>query len=108
MKETASLFLSRRLDRIRVVGIEEPVQIHEVLETMEHAPDALHQKVDLFHKALDLFNSRRWNDAGKLFYQIYKQFPGDGPSVFYFNRCKEYLKNEPLPDWDGVFNMAEK
>jgi class 3 adenylate cyclase/uncharacterized membrane protein len=108
MKETAGLFLSRRLDRIRVVGIEEPVQIYEVLETMEHAPQALRQKVELFHKALDLFNSRHWNDAGKLFYQIYKQFPGDGPSVFYFNRCKQYLKNEPLPDWDGVFNMAEK
>jgi class 3 adenylate cyclase/uncharacterized membrane protein len=108
MKETAGKFLSRRLDRIRVVGINEPVQIHEVLETMEHAPQALHQKVELFHKALDLFESRRWNDAGKLFYQIYKNFPNDGPSALYFNRCRQNLKNEPSPDWDGVFNMAEK
>jgi len=108
MKETAGKFLSRRLDRIRVVGINEPVQIHEVLETMEHAPQALHQKVGLFHKALDLFESRRWNDAGKLFYQIYKNFPDDGPSALYFNRCRQNLKNEPPSDWDGVFNMAEK
>jgi len=108
MKETAGKFLSRRLDRIRVVGINEPVRIYEILETMDHAPQALHQKVELFHKAMGLFETRRWNDAGKLFYQIYKQFPGDGPSVFYFNRCKQNLKNEPSPDWDGVFNMAEK
>jgi adenylate cyclase len=108
MKETAGRFLSRRLDRIRVVGIEEPMQIHEILETMEHASEALHQKVDTFHKALDLFMARRWNDAGKLFYHILKEFPDDGPSGLYFNRCRQYLKNEPLPDWDGVFNMAEK
>jgi class 3 adenylate cyclase/uncharacterized membrane protein len=108
VKETAGKFLSRRLDRIRVVGINEPVQIHEVLETMEHAPQALHQKVELFHKALDLYQSRQWNDAGKLFYQIYKEFPDDGPSALYFNRCRQNLKNEPSSDWDGVFNMAEK
>jgi len=108
LKETAGRFLSRRLDRIRVVGINEPVQIYEVMETMDYASQALHQKVDLFHKALGLFESRRWNDAGKNFYQIYKQFPDDGPSALYYNRCRQYLKNEPLPDWDGVFNMAEK
>jgi class 3 adenylate cyclase/uncharacterized membrane protein len=108
MKETAGRFLSRRLDRIRVVGINEPVQIHEVLETMEHAPQALRQKVELFHKALDLFESRRWNEAGKRFSQIYKQFPDDGPTVLYYNRCRQYSKNEPSSDWDGVFNMAEK
>jgi class 3 adenylate cyclase/uncharacterized membrane protein len=108
IKETAGRFLSRRLDRIRVVGIEEPVQIHEVLETMENAPEALYKKVDLFHKALDLFESRRWSDAGKRFYQIYKQFPDDGPSIVYYNRCRQYIKNAPSSDWDGVFNMAEK
>jgi class 3 adenylate cyclase len=108
MKETAGRFLSRRLDRIRVVGIEEPVQVYEVLETMESAPEALHKKVELFHKALNLFESRRWNDAGKWFYHILIQFPNDGPSSLYLNRCRQYLKNEPLSDWDGVINMAEK
>jgi class 3 adenylate cyclase len=108
IKETAGWFLTRRLDRIRVVGINEPVQIYEVLESMEYATPALRQKVDLFHKALELFEARRWNDAGKGFYQILKQFPDDGPSKLYVNRCRQYITNAPLPDWDGVFNMVEK
>jgi len=108
ISETAGWFLTRRLDRIRVVGIKEPVRICEILETMEHSTEALRQKVDLFHNALELFESRRWSDAGKSFYRILKQFPDDGPSILYFNRCKQYLKSEPLPDWDGVFNILEK
>jgi class 3 adenylate cyclase len=108
IRETAGWFLTRRLDKIRVVGIKEPVQIYEVLETMEYSTQALRQKIDHFHSALDFFEARRWNDAGKGFLQILKQFPDDGPSSLYVNRCRQYIKNEPLPDWDGVFNMDEK
>ena len=108
VRETADQFLTRRLDRIRVVGIKEPVQIYEVLETTEHAPDALRQRVELFHKALKLFEVRHWSDAGKGFYQLMKQFPDDGPAGLYLNRCREYIKNEPAEDWDGVFNILEK
>jgi class 3 adenylate cyclase/uncharacterized membrane protein len=108
INETGGWFLTRRLDRIRVVGIKEPVRICEILETMEHSTEALRHKVDLFHDALELFESRLWNDAGKKFLQILKQFPDDGPSILYLNRCRQYLKSAPLPDWDGVFNILEK
>jgi adenylate cyclase len=108
INETAGWFLTRRLDKIRVVGIKEPVRICEILETMEHSTEELRHKVDLFHEALELFESRLWNDAGKKFLQILNQFPDDGPSVLYLNRCRQYLKSAPLPDWDGVFNINEK
>jgi len=108
IKETAGWFLTRRLDRIRVVGINEPVQIYEILETMEYSTEALRKKVNLFHKALDLFESRRWSDAEKIFSQTLEQFPDDGPSSLYLDRCRQYITKEPLPDWDGVFNMVEK
>jgi class 3 adenylate cyclase len=108
IKETAGRFLTRRLDRIRVVGINEPVQIYEILETMENAPQALQQKVDLFHKALALFEERHWKNAEQGFFHILEQFPDDGPSNLYLNRCRQFITHEPLPDWDGVFNMNEK
>jgi class 3 adenylate cyclase len=108
IKETAGWFLTRRLDQIRVVGINEPVRIYEILETMEYSTHEMRQKIDLFHKSLELFESRQWNDAGKGFYKILKQYPDDGPSALYMNRCKQFLKNEPLPDWDGIFNILEK
>jgi len=108
VKETANLFLTRRLDRIRVVGINEPVQIYEILETMENASQELQQKIDLFHKAKDLFEERHWKPAEQGFYHILEQFPDDGPSSLYLNRCRQFISHEPLPDWDGVFNMNEK
>jgi adenylate cyclase len=108
IKETANRFLTRKLDRIRVVGINEPVQIHEVLETMEHAPEALQQKVFLFHKALNLFETHHWKNAEQGFLHILEQFPDDGPSSLYLNRCRQFITHEPLPNWDGVFNMDEK
>ena len=106
--ETGTRFLTRKLDRIRVVGINEPVRIYEILETMEHAPPALHQRVDLFHRALSLFESRSWADAGKAFNQVLKLSPDDGPSLLYLDRCRQYQQKEPDSGWDGVFDMIEK
>ncbi|MDR1802760.1 MAG: ECF-type riboflavin transporter substrate-binding protein [Treponema sp.] len=108
IRETAGWFLTRRLDRIRVVGIKEPVQIYEILETMEHSTEALRHKVNLFHNALDLFEERNWKSAEQGFYHILEQFPDDGPSGLYLNRCRQYIANKPSPDWDGVFNILEK
>jgi class 3 adenylate cyclase/uncharacterized membrane protein len=108
IKETEGKFLTRRLDRIRVVGMNEPVQIYEILETVEDAPQALQQKVDLFYRALDLFEQRHWKSAGQGFYHILEQFPDDGPSSLYLSRCRQYIKKEPTFDWDGVFNILEK
>jgi len=108
IRETAGWFLTRRLDRIRVVGIKEPVQIYEILETMEHSTETLRHKVNLFHNALDLFEERNWKSAEQGFYHILEQFPDDGPSGLYLNRCRQYIANKPSPDWDGVFNILEK
>ena len=90
------------------MGINEPVQIYEILETMEHAPEALHQKVDFFHKAMDLFEARRWNDAMEEFNRVIEQYPGDGPALLYLDRCRQFLQYPPDNDWDGVFNFEEK
>jgi class 3 adenylate cyclase/uncharacterized membrane protein len=108
IRETAGWFLTRRLDRIRVVGIKESVQIYEILETMEHSTETLRRKVNLFHSALDLFEERHWKSAEQGFYHILEQFPDDGPSGLYLNRCRQYIKKGPLSDWDGVFNIVEK
>jgi class 3 adenylate cyclase len=108
IKETGDCFLSRKLDRIRVVGINEPVRIYEIMETNENATSAMHEKKTLFHNAHALFESRRWADAERAFNHVLKQFPGDGPSTLYVDRCRQYQKKEPAAGWDGVFNMIEK
>jgi len=108
IKETGDKFLTRCLDKIRVVGINEPVRIYEVIDIMEKAPITLIEKIDIFHQALYLFEKRNWNEAGKKFRQVLKLFKYDGPSQLYYNRCLLYLKNEPPAKWDGVYNMQQK
>jgi len=108
IQETKSKLLTRRLDRVRVVGINEAVRIHEIIEIKADASDALFEQVYLFHKALDLFEARNWQDAEAAFNQVLKTYPNDGPSKHYIKRCQQYQKFPPAADWDGSFNITEK
>jgi len=106
--EAKGKLLTRRLDRIRVVGINEVVCIHEILELKADASDALFGQVYLFNKAMDLFEARNWKDAEEAFNQVLKLNPNDGPSKHFVERCRQYQEFPPAADWDGIFNITEK
>jgi class 3 adenylate cyclase len=108
IQETEGKILTRQLDRIRVVGINEPVRIYEVLDTIAEAEASLLEHVDLFNRAHALFEERNWKDAEKSFTLLLSLFPGDNPSQLYLDRCRKYKDNPPEKDWDGVFNLTEK
>jgi Adenylate cyclase, family 3 (some proteins contain HAMP domain) len=108
IQETKGKLLTRRLDHVRVVGINEVVRIHEILELKAEASDALFEQVYLFHKALDLFEARSWKDAETAFNEVLKLYPEDGPSKHFMERCHQYQEFPPAADWDGSFNISEK
>jgi adenylate cyclase len=108
IQETKGRLLTRRLDCVKVVGINEAVRIHEILELKAEASDSLFERVYLFHKALDLYEERNWKDAQDAFNQVIKMFPDDGPSPLYLERCRQYLEFPPQTDWDGIVNLTEK
>jgi adenylate cyclase len=108
VQQTGERFLTRRLDRIRVVGMNEPVRIYELLALAENADPSLKKKLDLFHNALELFEKRDWSVAAATFRRILDISPNDPPSVLYFNRCRSYLEHSPDSSWDGVYNLKEK
>jgi adenylate cyclase len=106
--ETSGCFLTRRLDRIKVVGINEIVRVNEVLEIKTDASDSLLELVYQFHKALELFEVRNWKDAELAFTRILKQFPDDGPSRLYNYRCRKFREYPPLANWNGSFELTVK
>jgi class 3 adenylate cyclase len=108
IRETEGKILTRKLDRIRVVGINEPVRIYEVLDIASEAGDALNEQVELFHRAHALFEERNWKDAEKLFKLFLSLVPGDPVTSLYLDRCRHFTDNPPEKDWDGVFNLTEK
>jgi class 3 adenylate cyclase len=108
IKETGENLLSRRLGWIRVVGIRKPVRIYEVLELTQDAGPPLRKLVELFHYALNIFESREWKKAESAFIVILKYFPNDNPSKLYLKYCRHFFQTPPPNNWDGVINIREK
>lgn len=66
-------------------------------------------KLLIFYKeGLECYRKRDFSTALNYFQKCLEIDPEDGPSKVYAERCKEYIKNPPSPDWDGVFDMKTK
>jgi len=108
VRETGDKLLTRKLDRVRVVGIHEPVRLHELLDTVEDASEQQKKIVNVFHEALDNFEKRNWKLAADGFREILAINADDYPSKMYFERCEEFIKKGPEDTWDGVYNLTSK
>jgi adenylate cyclase len=105
--------LFRELDLIRVKGKLQPVTVYELfghrldLQQEGTLADA-EARLAEFEKARRLYRQRQWSQAQSVFQSILNIWPNDGPSIVYLKRCQDYLADEPLPEWDGVFTMTHK
>jgi class 3 adenylate cyclase len=107
IKETNDKLLVRQLDNIRVVGINEPIHIYEILDIKSEASHILKELVDQFNNAFEFFKAHNWEKAKNSFEVLLKVYPDDGPSRLYLERCRQYLLNPPGAAWDGVFDLRE-
>lgn len=107
-REAEDDFAARKLDRVRVVGVSEPVRLFEIIDELTELPEETRQLLDEFHQGLDLFEGREFGEAGGHFSRLNREFPDDGPSKTYFDRCTKFQKEPPPSNWDGVFNLTAK
>ncbi len=101
-------FTVRKLDRVRVVGINTPVRLYELIEEKSRTDQQTLEAVEVFHEALDLFEEKKWEKAGEVFSKVLDILPNDGPARTYLERCRDYKKKPPKESWDGVFNLTTK
>ena len=101
-------FTARQLDRVRVVGINTPVRLYELVEEKSMTDTETLEAMDIFHSALNIFEEREWVKAQKNFSRVLKIFPEDGPSKKYIQRCIDNMQKPPGKDWDGVFSLTMK
>jgi adenylate cyclase len=106
--EAGDDFIFRRLDRVRVVGINKPVRLFELVDERTQTDGATKEALDAFEEGLTLFEQREWERAHKNFEQTLAARPDDGPATFFAKRCKEFQKKAPPANWDGVFNLNMK
>jgi adenylate cyclase len=104
--EIGGEFVCRSLDRVRVVGINTPLRLYELLEPGNGAagPDAL----AAWEQALALYEKREFKAAGAIFGSLARGNGQDGVARYYAGLCRDYGAAPPPADWDGVNNLTQK
>jgi adenylate cyclase len=106
--EIGDEFICRVLDRVRVVGINTPVMIYELLGLRSETGAAELDTLARWEEALALYEKRKFRKAGALFNSIATGTTTDGAARFYVDRCRAYIAAPPPDDWDGITNLSQK
>jgi adenylate cyclase len=108
MLATDGRFVTRPLGRVRVVGRQEPVVLHELIATRDEPERSDAGLLDMFEAARSDFEAGRFNDAATGFRAALTMTDGkDGPSSFFLGTA-ERLAAAPPPSWDGVLVFESK
>ncbi len=99
--------IARELDLIRVKGKTQPVKVYELLALA--SDDQPHRDLlSRFEKGLAAYRGGEWLGAIEIFQQLLVDYPQDGPSQVFIERCLNLLARPPEGAWDGVFVMKTK
>ncbi len=106
--EHKGVLLARRLDQVRVVGINTPVQLYNILGVKAELDENLVESVKLFHQGLDLYLQKDFENARKIFDMATRKYPDDETAAVFSARCMSFMEKGVPADWDGVINMTSK
>jgi len=107
--DTKGVFLGRRLDRVRVVGINTPVQLYNVMAVKKEAKDEDIKLVEVFEKGISLYRDRDYKGALEAFKECKKIKDNDEPTNLYIERMEELCSNPELAaSHDDIVNMTSK
>ncbi|MFH2099540.1 MAG: tetratricopeptide repeat protein, partial [Pseudomonadota bacterium] len=99
---------ARELDAVNVVGRSLPVAIFEIIGMKDEIPEEKRRLVEHYARGLAAYRARQFKEAYGHFKNALALDPGDGPSKTMQERCREYHKTPPPPDWDGSYTMTSK
>jgi adenylate cyclase len=98
-------FAWRKLDRVAVVGRNEPLEIYELLGLTKELPEGVLKIAEKYMQALEHYFRRDFEVALALLAEISES---DSPSGVLLKRITE-LQNLPLgASWNGVFKATSK
>ncbi|NLM00457.1 MAG: adenylate/guanylate cyclase domain-containing protein [Treponema sp.] len=106
--ENEGKLVARRLDKVRVVGIKQPVQLYNIVGLKSEMSNEELESVKIFHQGMDRYLQRDFVNAKKLFNLSHNTFSDDGPALVFADRCDELIKKGVGEDWTGVVNMTSK
>jgi adenylate cyclase len=97
-------FAARRLCRVRVVNIAEPVDLYELVSTGDHRRPDQQERYD---RALNAFERGDFGHAAEVLGELLREHPGDGPAAILLERINCALSDETAT-LDTVWELPGK
>jgi len=98
----------RKLDRVRLKGKKEPVELFE----LQSLTGSINEQQALCNKhyqdGYELYVEGIWKGAINSFDMGLAYMEDDGPCLNMIERCKSFLENPPAENWIGVYDMTSK
>ena len=101
-------FIFRGLSRVRVVGIDTPLRLYELLSLREEVSQGTLDMVENWEKGFRAYETRDFTTAKNVFSAIYNKDVNDKVAKLYLERCEKYLAAPPEKWDDGIDNLTEK
>ena len=112
-------FIVRSLDRVRVVNVNTPIRLYELLETREEASAELLQYVADWEKAFAAFEAKDYKTAAEQFKALAVQNEKDNVVRYYLDLLENFFLKGKYPTAsddagveynveDGVFKLLQK
>jgi adenylate cyclase len=98
--QLGSEFDVRRLSKVRVVNIDEPVDLYEV---SAGGRENFRDRKNRYEQALDFFEKQDYNEAARILGTLLADYPGEGPSLVLLSRTvNAMLEGTPAghPVWE--------
>jgi adenylate cyclase len=101
-------FACRKIDIVAVKGKNTGVPIYELVSAKENLQKEKSDFLNLFNEGMDEYLAKNWKKAISIMEKAKSIVPDDYPADKIIGRCKEYIKNPPPADWDGIYVLKEK
>ncbi len=102
LAKSSAHFQTRRLAKVRAVGIDKPIDLHQ-LGGRETAPDLCRR----YEEALDAYEANNLKLAAGRLAAMVQDYPDDGPTIILLSRTVEML-TQPDRKFDPVWSLTQK
>ncbi len=115
----ADEIVTRSFDAVRVINVEKPVRIYNILGFRNKMSDARLKAAAIFNKGMDYYMKgasapgyqkpqSELEEAKKFFDMAAQLYPDDESSATFSKRCSDFIANGIPQVWDGVYTMETK
>ena len=115
----ADQIVTRSFDAVRVINVEKPVRIYNILGFRNKMGDAQLKAAAIFNKGMEYYMkgcntpgyqkpASELEEAKKYFDMAAELYSADESSAVFSQRCSDFIKDGIPPVWDGVYTMKTK